>query len=73
MTIEEYWDALKAHDWYYQYSDDGRVYNRGHGEQTRLCALSHNSEDPRFKELWEAFCEAHNPTSGVSTVPARPE
>ena len=35
-TSAEYWDALKAHDWYYHFSDDGRVWRRGEAQDSAL-------------------------------------
>lgn len=29
MTLQEYEELLKNHDWYYQYSDDHGVWDRG--------------------------------------------
>jgi hypothetical protein len=29
MTLEEFEKALKGHDWYYEYSDDNRVWRAG--------------------------------------------
>ncbi len=37
MTRDELIAAMKAHDWFYAYSDDGDVYRRGH-EHRRLIA-----------------------------------
>ena len=29
MTLREYWDMLNRHDWYYQFSDDHRIWSEG--------------------------------------------
>lgn len=36
MTVDEYTDALKGHDWYFQYSDDHRVYEAGNAQFKKL-------------------------------------
>lgn len=73
MTIQEYWDALKAHDWYYEYSDDGSVWRKGKDRERTLCALSHNKEDPRFRELWDGFRACYSVSDERTELPARPE
>lgn len=35
-TEQEYRDALKAHDWYYDYSDDYTAWSKGRDERTAL-------------------------------------
>ena len=39
MQIEELQRLLKAHDFYYVYSDDGRVYDKGKASQDKIDAL----------------------------------
>lgn len=53
MTSAEYWDKLNAHDWYYDFSDDHRVWERGTKQEDDLRALANSVEDG--KELYEAF------------------
>ena len=36
MQIEELHKLLEAHDFYYVYSDDGRVYDKGKASHVRL-------------------------------------
>jgi hypothetical protein len=38
--LDDYRDALKAHDWWHMMSDDHRVYERGDRERKRLRALA---------------------------------
>lgn len=37
--IPEYEAALKAHDWYYDMSDDGRYYRKGQEESLAIAAM----------------------------------
>ena len=39
MQIEELQRLLKAHDFYYMYSDDGKVYDKGRVSQDKIDAL----------------------------------
>lgn len=56
MTLAEFWDALKRHDWYYMMSDDSRVYRKGAAENMRLhgFAKKHGGE---YLALWKAFSD----------------
>jgi len=53
MTLQELWDQLNRHDWYYNFSDDHSVWRRGVSEEDRLKALSATVEGG--SELMEAF------------------
>ena len=39
MQIEELHKLLEAHDFYYVYSDDGRVYDKGKASQAKIDVL----------------------------------
>ena len=39
MQIEKLQRLLEAHDFYYVYSDDGRVYDKGKASQEKIDAL----------------------------------
>ena len=39
-TLAEFWDMLNAHDWYYNFSDDGRVWREGEKAQGRLRTIA---------------------------------
>ncbi len=45
MTLNEYDKLLRGHDWYYNYSDDGRVWRAGESVQSQIVSLSKMSED----------------------------
>lgn len=53
MTLQEYYDQLASHDWYYHFSDDGRVYNAGYQEQNALKEIAKKS--PEFQALYDAW------------------
>jgi hypothetical protein len=51
--LTEYYNLLEAHDWYYTYSDDGRVYQRGWKRELELETIA--AESPAHQELFDAF------------------
>ncbi len=53
MTLTEYYDALRAHDWFYAYSDDGRAYRRGRAEATHLAQVAKQS--PAHTQMYGEF------------------
>lgn len=62
MTIQEYYHKLETHDWFHFYSDDARVYRRGHDA---LAMLEREAKtDPAKQELFDGFKEHH--FSGVA-------
>lgn len=72
MTTQEYWDELNQHDWYYHYSDDGKVYNRGKSNEQRLDG--HSLESDEHKAIFKAFSEHHFSGSAFGTDKApKPE
>lgn len=40
MTIEEYYALLEKHDWYYEMSDDHRVWKAGVAARDNLVAIA---------------------------------
>jgi hypothetical protein len=49
-TKEEYIELLKKHDWYYEFSDDHRVWAAGHASAKHLSSLA-LVFDPDFEIL----------------------
>ena len=54
MQIEELQKLLEAHDFYYVYSDDGRVYDKGKASQDKIDALIEDIGS-EGKRLYEQF------------------
>ncbi len=54
--MEGYVEALRAHDWSHEFSDDARVWRRGVAEYTTLQELQ-RAVDPLF-EVWNVHCHA---------------
>ena len=58
MTREEYYDALKTFDWYYEMSDSGVVWAK---RDTQFRALKAEAEqDPGKKKMFAAFCDYYS-------------
>lgn len=47
MTLTEFYDALARHDWFYEMSDDGRVWRAGVARQKELEKIAETSESHR--------------------------
>ena len=54
MQIEELHTLLKDHDFYYVYSDDGRVYDKGKASQEKIDVLI-KEIGSEGKRLYEQF------------------
>ena len=70
MTPEAYLKKLQSHDWYYNYSDDNRVYNAGLAEERDLRAIART--DPELEQLFESYLAFvfSGPTFGIPKQPA---
>lgn len=69
MTLQEYYDALVKHDWYWGLSDDMRVIREG---TERAMKLQQEAElDPEKMALYMIFCARvnENVEKGVITTP----
>jgi hypothetical protein len=56
ITISEkdtYINLLRQHDWYYDYSDDDRVWNKGYDERKAMNRLQ-EKHDPDNK-IWNEY------------------
>lgn len=53
MTLQEFWDALEAHDWYYHFSDSGSVFSKGKKSEDRLLKLASTSVE--YNDMFQAF------------------
>ena len=53
MTLQEFWDMLNRHDWYYQFSDDHSMWSDGNKNADQIRLLSDIS--PGHKKLYEGF------------------
>lgn len=56
VTLEGYFAALEAHDWYHEFSDDHRVYREGKADEQRL--LWATKDRPDLRRALDAYREA---------------
>ena len=45
VALKDYYDMLQKHDWFYYYSDDSRVWNRGQLADDEIVRVSKLSKD----------------------------
>ena len=57
ITLPEYLEALKAHDWYYNYAE-GSDYHRGAAESKRLETIAKQSDE--HSALYQQCMDIHN-------------
>lgn len=64
-TPAAYWDQCKAHDWYYNMSDDARVYRKGLDNERELRATS-ASMGQEYVDIYESFRkQTEKPLPGI--------
>jgi hypothetical protein len=75
LTLQEYWDLLSVHDWFYDFSDDPSVVRRGGIEQARVDSIARQSN--QHYTLLIQFKNHHNTGPRMGTPkfpkPKRPE
>ena len=52
-TLQEYYDMLEKHDWYYEFSDDSFVYFKGKSNRDELLRIS--QKEPLFPKAFRLF------------------
>lgn len=55
-TLDDYRDALAAHDWFYEFSDDHRVWGNGRNQEARLRLMA-KTLDPDLT-IWKQYAPA---------------
>jgi hypothetical protein len=53
ISLHDYWNMLNRHDWYYQYSDDNRVYRAGSRAESDLRLIARQSQE--HQALYDGF------------------
>lgn len=60
MNLEEFEALLRDHDWYYDYSDDHRVWQRGKAKGLMIMSarqeLIEQGFDKQAEELYNKYC-----------------
>lgn len=57
--IDQYLDKLKRHDWFYNFSDDMRAWNRGEAEKKELKAIYQKLNDVEKQRALDAFTDMY--------------
>lgn len=60
-TLKEFSEACRTHDWYYDYSDDHRVWTRGKEQRGNINRLYKILEDNGLKEKADEIKAEHCP------------
>lgn len=53
VSLADFWDMLNSHDWYYDWSDDHRVWQAGRTVKEKLVLISGQSDT--HKALYDGF------------------
>lgn len=53
MTLQEFYDELDRHDWFYHFSDDHSTWCAGEADSSRLAQIA--KESPEHKKLMDDF------------------
>jgi hypothetical protein len=62
-TLEQFEQALINHDWFYQYSDDHRVWRAGEAAIERIRSAMSSLQNAGFADQVSALWELHCPWS----------
>jgi len=69
MTLREYGKKLRAHDWYYDKSDDPKVFNRGFNEEVELKLIAATASTDRFQKAFDSALKKIN--DGYKKAPSK--
>ena len=58
MTLEQYKKELMQHDWYYQFSDDHRIWQRGESTLAELRYIA-KQNGAEFAQAYKEASDAH--------------
>jgi len=63
VTLQEFAQELRKHDWYYSFSDDGRIYRKGNAKEASLKQVASSGTEHREGRLWDlasGYHRSHN-------------
>ena len=62
INLKAYWGLLREHDWQYNYSDNGRIWNAGKDNEQKLLKIARSSrKHMKLFLAWERW--AMKPTN----------
>jgi hypothetical protein len=53
VSLQDFYDMLNTHDWFYEFSDDNRVWNEGIRAEAKLLLIASTSD--KHTELFKKF------------------
>ena len=56
-SIVEYYEMLKNHDWYYDFTEDDEVWKKGTEEREHLRSIA-SEKGLDYERMWKAFNDA---------------
>lgn len=68
LTLTDYYAQLEAHDWYYEYTEDARVWKNGREQRDAL--IEGTKAGAEFADLYNAY---YNYIFNDEAKPAKPE
>lgn len=66
MTVKEYLQLLKSHDWYFEMSGDPRVWRKGQSERDRILSIANGSE--LFERIFKDWMLYRNSKRAMPTL-----
>ena len=69
-TLNEFYDILNSHDWYFNYSDDHRVWTRGNRALNRIRHIA--AESGQHNKLFQDF-QNHHFSGEAFNTPKQPK
>ena len=74
MTLTEFYDLLKRHDWSFQYSDDHRYWQKGSDQLEQIqYIMKQNEDDLRYRSLYDQYRAWAFDVEGDIVKPEEPE
>lgn len=73
ITLQEFYDLLKTHDWSYQYSDDHRQWTKGRDEEQRLKSIVSQYKGTAYEKLYQEYRHWWFSADDDVVQPQRPE
>lgn len=54
-SLNEFYDILEKHDWFYMMSDDSSKDRKGHAEERRIIEIVNSTRDQRYSDLYHKY------------------
>lgn len=64
ITLSEFEEMCRRHDWFFQYSDDHRAWEAGRDESHKISLAQTDLEEQGLGDQAEAIFEKYKPKAG---------